>query len=103
MGLHGVPGDPAGMRALAGLLRGQAAVVAGAARGVEQAVKGIVFEGPAADRFRRELALWQFGPAAVTGELERLAALLERGAASVEAAQEEAARRAERERVGSGR
>ena len=47
-----IPGDPAGMTALASTLRGHAGAVGGLASGVESHVNGMSFEGPAADDLR---------------------------------------------------
>ena len=47
-----VPGDPAGMRVLAGALKGDARTIEGIASGVGSAVGSLTFEGPAADRLQ---------------------------------------------------
>jgi hypothetical protein len=82
-----VPGDPAGMRALAGALKGDASALEGVASGLGTAVGAMTFEGPAADRFRTEQ---QDSRTTISDSVERLnslAGLLETKADEVEAAQ----------------
>jgi hypothetical protein len=88
-----IPGDPAGMRALAGSLRGFAVRAAGIADAVDSALAGTTFEGPAAGplRERQRSATDAFRRSAE--ELQELARLLETSAAEVEAAQLERERR----------
>lgn len=47
-----IPGDPAGMRVLAGQLKGDAGRIEGVAAGIGSAVGSMTFQGPAADRFQ---------------------------------------------------
>ena len=47
-----VPGDPAGMRALAGALKGDARQIEGVASGIGGTVGSMTFQGPAADRLQ---------------------------------------------------
>jgi uncharacterized protein YukE len=82
-----VPGDPAGMRVLAGTMRGHAGAVGGLASGVESDVSGMTFEGPAAEDFRSRMnVVTQMYRDAQT-ELHDLARQLEASAAEVEAQQ----------------
>jgi uncharacterized protein YukE len=75
------------MRAKAALLRSQADQVASAATRIASTVHRIEFEGPAATRFRRDLAWWQFGVSGLVAELHSAADALLRGASQVEEAQ----------------
>jgi uncharacterized protein YukE len=96
VGAYGIPGDPAGMRALAANLRAQSAVVAVGSTRVDRSVDAIDYQGPAATRFRGTIGMWQFASAGLRSELEHLAALLEHEAARVAALQEQARREHER-------
>jgi uncharacterized protein YukE len=88
-----VPGDPAGMRALAASLRGYAARAAGIADSVEAALAATTFEGPAAGPLREEQRSSTQTFRRAAEELQELARLLETSAAEVEAAQRERERR----------
>jgi uncharacterized protein YukE len=90
-----IPGDPAGMRALAASLRGDAATIGTLASELASAVAGVTFEGPAATEFfERMRAIEQRCSEAADGLLA-VAALLESSADEVEAAQRERLRRME--------
>lgn len=92
MGAYGIPGDPAGMRALAAYLRGQADFLGSVANSVVGPVRGMEFEGPAATAFRGRMGTLQFAIDADVSKLNDVAGRLLRAAAEVEAAQAEAAR-----------
>ena len=92
MGAYGIPGDPAGMRALAAYLRGQAEFLGSAADAVVGPVRGMEFEGPAANAFRQRMGTLQSAIDADVARLDDVASRLLRAAAEVEAAQAEAAR-----------
>jgi hypothetical protein len=92
MGAYGIPGDPAGMRALAAYLRGQADFLASAASAVVGSVRGMEFEGPAASAFRQRIGSLRSAIDADVSQLNDVAGRLLRAAADVEAAQAEAAR-----------
>ena len=92
MGAYGIPGDPEGMRALAAYLRGQADFLGSAANAVVGPVRGMEFEGPAANAFRQRMGSLQFAIDADVSQLNDVAGRLLRAAAEVEAAQAEAAR-----------
>ena len=83
-----IPGNPAGMRALAGTLRGLASDVASQATDATGEVKSMTFEGPAGDAFRERMQSLTERARAVADQLQQLAALLERSATDVEAAQQ---------------
>jgi len=82
-----VPGDPAGMRALAGALKGDARDLEGVASGLGSAVDSMTFEGPAAQRFRDGAQDSRSSLARASSGLTDLATLLETKADEVEAAQ----------------
>jgi uncharacterized protein YukE len=82
-----VPGDPAGMRALAGALKGDARDLEGVASGLSTAVGSMTFDGPAADRFREGAQDTKTSLAQASSSLGDLATLLETKADEVEAAQ----------------
>jgi hypothetical protein len=82
-----VPGDPAGMRALAGALRGDAATMAIVASQVDSRMKETQFVGPAADRLRGTIGDYETRCVRLGQQLVDVAALLERAATDVEAAQ----------------
>ena len=88
-----VVGDPAGMRALAAGLRGDATAVGELASELDGEVKRMVFEGPAADEFhaRMQASIGQCTSAAT--ELLSTANLLDTSATQVGAAQQERLRR----------
>jgi hypothetical protein len=90
-----VPGDPAGMRALAGTLRGHAGVVGGLASGVDSDVTGMTFEGPAADDIRARMSTVTDMYRSAQTELHDLARQLDVAAADVEAQQAARAARLE--------
>jgi hypothetical protein len=82
-----VPGDPAGMRALAAALRSDASGLAETAAAVLGRIDGLEFYGPAADRIDARMGATCRRCGAVAEELLVLAAVLERAAAQVEAEQ----------------
>ena len=82
-----IPGDPAGMRALAGALRGDAATVAIVASQVNSRMAETQFVGPAADRLRDTIGSYQTRCVRLAQQLVDVAGLLERTATEVEAAQ----------------
>jgi hypothetical protein len=82
-----VPGDPAGMRALASELRGHAGLVGGLASGVDSDVSGMTFEGPAAETFRTRLGNVADAYRDAQAQLHDLAGKLETAASEVEAQQ----------------
>jgi uncharacterized protein YukE len=92
-----VPGDPAGMRALASTLRGHAGMVGGLASGIDSDVTGMTFEGPAAEAFRSRMSVVTDLYRGAQTELHDLARQLEVSAAEVEA--EQAARAARLEQM----
>lgn len=96
MGAYGIPGDPAGMRALAATVRAQVDGHGVLGSRIAANVGGMVFLGPAASTFKGDIGEWQFAGAGTRYRLERVAELLVREAASVEAQQAEARREAER-------
>ena len=77
-----IPGDPAGMRALAASLRTDATPIAVVATSLKAPLDAVEVVGPAADRCVR-----------LAERLADTAALLERSASEVEAAQRERERR----------
>jgi hypothetical protein len=85
-----VPGDPAGMRALAATLRAVADSVESDDASVASAVGGMTFRGPAASRLRSTVAgvLGGSAPADLNGVADQLV----RAAAQVEQAQAERSR-----------
>jgi uncharacterized protein YukE len=88
-----IVGNPAGMRDLAGALRGEAFAIAGRASQLEAEVKAMVFEGPAGDEFRAHMSAATAQADAVAQDLVSTANLLETSATQVEAAQRERERR----------
>jgi hypothetical protein len=88
-----VPGDPAGMRALASSLRADGALIATIATSLEGRVDTVEFVGPAATRFEGRMGASVRRCVRVAERLIEAAALLERSAAEVEAAQRERERR----------
>jgi uncharacterized protein YukE len=82
-----VPGDPAGMRALASTLRGHAGAVGGLASGIDSDVSGMTFEGPAAETFRTRMANVVDAYRDAQTHLHDLAGKLETAATEVEAQQ----------------
>jgi hypothetical protein len=90
-----VVGDPAGMRALAGVLRAEASTLALRRSYLEETAKGVVFEAPAGNEFRARLSTWNDQTDGVVQELLGTASLLERSASEVEALLAERARRLE--------
>jgi uncharacterized protein YukE len=82
-----IPGDPAGMRALAGALKGDARDLEGVASGLGTAVSSMTFEGPAAQRFRDGAQDSKSSLTQASSGLNDLATLLETKADEVEAAQ----------------
>jgi hypothetical protein len=83
-----VPGDPAGMRALAGALKGDARDLEGVASGLGTAVGTMTFDAPAADRFRTEAQDAGKSLGDCAGRLNDLAGYLETKATEVEEAQQ---------------
>lgn len=90
MGAYGVVGDPAGMRRLAAVLRREAGLAAYAGGRVSRAVEGMVYEGPAAQRFRADVGWAQFERQGLVARMNDLADRLLRAAAEVELLQEQA-------------
>lgn len=86
MGLDLPPivGDPAGMRALADSLRGSAAQLGTFAAELRSFLKGMAFEGPAADEFGGNMDAYAARLEAGGDRLEALAARLYAAAAEVE-------------------
>ena len=82
-----IPGDPAGMRALAAALRTDAASTALIAADVAGRFDGLEFYGPAADRIGADVTSSSRACGDVADQLLLTAALLERSASEVEAAQ----------------
>jgi superfamily II RNA helicase len=100
MGAYGVAGDPAGMRRLAAVLRREADLAGLAGGQIAKAVQAMVFEGPAADRFKGQIGWAQMERQGLVTRLHDLADRLLRAAAEVEAEQERARlRELERERA----
>jgi uncharacterized protein YukE len=88
------PGDPAGMRWKASDLRARAADVRARIDRVRGQAAGMHFQGPAADRFRQQIAQWQRETEAVAYGLEQTAAYLQREASTLEQVQRAEARAA---------
>jgi uncharacterized protein YukE len=82
-----IPGDPAGMRALAAALRADATRLAALAAGLLTRVQALEFYGPAADRFDQRMEESSRRVVGLAERLLALAALLESSATEVEAAQ----------------
>ena len=95
--LPAVPGDPAGMRALAATLRSSAEGIAVVAAQTAGTIDGLEFFGPAATRIDDEVRGMSGRAGGLADELISTAALLERAASEVEA--EQAARERELERL----
>ena len=85
-----VTGDPAAMRASAARLRLRAETVATVSARLSQHVDGMVYAGPAADRFRAAMTERNLRAQRVVARLTQLADTLTRSAAQVEEAQAEA-------------
>jgi hypothetical protein len=90
-----IPGDPAGMRALAAAIRGDARSVSTLTDGVGSAIGSATFEGPAASAIRERLASYGRALGDVANGLEALAGRLDTAAAEVERQQAERERRLE--------
>jgi uncharacterized protein YukE len=84
-----VPGDPAGMRALASSLRGYASSAAQLASSVAGDVDAMTFEGPAAGPFREGIRAATTAYERAGEELLDAASTLERSATEVERLQRE--------------
>ena len=91
-----VVGDPAGMRALAAALRGDAAMIAVVSADAASTVDGLEFYGPAADRIDATVQRAARDGGRLAERLLSLAGLLDRAAADVEAQQRERERQLER-------
>jgi uncharacterized protein YukE len=85
-------GDPGGMRALAGSLRGFASGIEALQGEGDGDVAAMTFEGPAGDSFRARMQRASKAGSQAAGQLRDLAATLESAASQVEAAQAEQAR-----------
>ena len=83
-GIPEVVGDPAGMRALAARLRGDADTVDSLTRRAEHQVEGAKMRGPAAERLRGRARSFGGTSGSVSNRLRELAAFLEHEAADVE-------------------
>lgn len=90
-----VPGDPAGMRALAAALRADASGLGETAAAVRARIDSLEFYGPAADRIEARVGSACKTCTLVAERLLLVAAALERGASEVEAAQRERLRKLE--------
>jgi hypothetical protein len=84
-----VPGDPAGMRRLAGQLRGDASSITAVAGRISSAVGSMTFEGPAADRLRGDSRIATTGIADNSERLTSVARMLDESAEEVERLQRE--------------
>jgi hypothetical protein len=84
-----IPGDPAGMRALALGLRADAAAIAVVATDVDGRVASTEFIGPAADRMRERTDGFARRSTRMAERLVDSANYLERAASELEAAQRE--------------
>jgi hypothetical protein len=78
-------GDPEGIRAFAALLSQQADALAERAEVLGKAATELTYMGPAADRFREDMAGHRSRAVGVAGELRDLANSMARIAADVEA------------------
>jgi hypothetical protein len=78
--------DPAAMRDHARFWRARAALLLEQVQRLQGDVEAMPFEGPAAERVRAGVAVEARAAAATAGELERMAADLERDADRLEAA-----------------
>jgi uncharacterized protein YukE len=85
-------GDPGGMRALAGSLRGFASGIEALQGSGDAAVAAMTFEGPAGESFRARTQRVSKAASQGAAQLRDLAAALESAASQVEAAQAEQAR-----------
>jgi uncharacterized protein YukE len=94
-----VPGDPAGMRVLAGALQGDARELEGIASGITSAVGSLTFDGPAADRFQDTAQASGRTLGDCAARLSDLARLLEAKAAEVEQRQRDRLARIEQLRA----
>lgn len=93
-----VVGDPAGMRSLAATLRSIGSQIAQVESGIDSAVAGMTFEGPAGNRFRgRARGMGRVAHSAAA-KLEDVAATLERSATQVEQEQADRLRKLEQMR-----
>lgn len=86
-GIAPVPGDPAGMRALAAVLASDADRIDTQAVGMSQAVKRMEFQGPAATRLRRRAVGWLTRTQVTATDLRDFSRLLAQEADHTEAAQ----------------
>ena len=93
--LQPVIGDPWGMRGLAASLRNDATGIAVVAADAASTIDGLEFFGPAADRIDAEVTSRTRSAGRMADRLLALAALLERSATEVEAAQRERERELE--------
>jgi hypothetical protein len=91
-----VPGDPAGMRALAAALRSDASALASVAAETAATLDGLEFFGPAATQIDGRVAGDTRTAEQVAIELVDAAGVLERSASDVEAAQAARVRELER-------
>ena len=82
-----VPGDPAGMRAAAAMLRMRAETLSELASRVDLQVQGLAFEGPAADQFRESMLQHRQTVDSLVSQLAAVADEILRSAAEVEQAQ----------------
>jgi uncharacterized protein YukE len=98
-----VVGDPAGMRALAAALRGDANAIGRLAGELDGEARGMVFEGPAADAFRADVSGWTGNLRGVAADLLGTASLLETSATQVEAEQRDRERRLQQMREEAAR
>jgi uncharacterized protein YukE len=81
-----IVGDPAGMRALAGYLRRTAGQLGGFGADIAGVVKGMTFEGPAAERFSSRMQSFGSRCESAAHELQALASRVDAAAERVEAA-----------------
>jgi hypothetical protein len=91
-----VVGDPAGMRALAAVLRSDATLVGAVAGEASSTVDGLEFYGPAADRIDGTVCSSSKQAVTFAEQLLATAALLERAATDVESQQRARERELER-------
>ena len=95
-GIPEVVGDPAGMRALATRLRGDADRIATLGGGVKDIVAGAKMQGPAAKRMRKGAATFTGDVGGVVDRLRETAGFLDAEAAEVERKKDERRRQIER-------
>jgi hypothetical protein len=88
-----IPGDPAGMRALAAGLRSDAQAAGDLGSGLTSRFEAVEFYGPAADRIEGRMQAFGRGCVGVAHGLLDLANLLDTWAARVEAEQAARARK----------